>query len=114
MKKRLGCLHAHHSNIAYIETALTRHVEFVHIVDQILMYELTQLADSKMLIKVSYRMIESLHEDRVYLLKSLTAEQLQRVFLHSDTGLVTLECVMGLYAWYGKYHLTHIHNALVK
>lgn len=43
MKKRLGCLHAHHSNIAYIETALAMHeVELVHFVDSGFMYKMTQ------------------------------------------------------------------------
>ncbi|MFJ7737007.1 hypothetical protein ACIQ2D_11770 [Lysinibacillus sp. NPDC097287] len=43
MKKRLGCLHAHHSNIAYIETALAMHeVELVHYVDSGLMYKMMQ------------------------------------------------------------------------
>ena len=76
--------------------------------------EWTQLADSEMPIAVSCKMIESLHERWVYLLKSLTAEQLQRAFLHPDTGRVTLECAVGLYAWHGKHHLAHIQNALAK
>lgn len=43
MKRRLGCLHAHHSNIAYIEIALATHgVELVHFVDSGFMYKMTQ------------------------------------------------------------------------
>lgn len=43
MKKRLGCLHAHHSNIDYIEIALALHeVELVHFVDSGFMYKMTQ------------------------------------------------------------------------
>lgn len=43
MKKRLGCLHAHHSNIDYIETALAMHeVELVHFVDSGFLYKVTQ------------------------------------------------------------------------
>lgn len=74
--------------------------------------EWAKLPDSEMPIDVSYKMIESLHMRWVYLLTSLTAEQLQRAFKHPDTGLITLEHAVGLYAWHGKHHLAHIQNAL--
>lgn len=42
MKKRLGCLHAHHSNIKYIETVFSEYeIEFIHFVDPGLMYRVT-------------------------------------------------------------------------
>jgi len=41
MKKRIGCLHAHHSNIPYIEQVVTpMPVEWVHFVDPGLMHRL--------------------------------------------------------------------------
>lgn len=75
--------------------------------------EWAELPDSEMPISVSYKIIESLHERWSYLLKRLTAEQLQRAFKHPDTGLITLEHAVGQYAWHGKHHLAHIQNALV-
>ncbi len=42
MKKRLGCLHAHYSNIDYIENALSPFdFELIHFVDPALMYRVT-------------------------------------------------------------------------
>jgi aspartate/glutamate racemase len=42
MKKRIGCLHAHYSNIEYIEKALSPYeVELIHFVDPALMYRVT-------------------------------------------------------------------------
>lgn len=42
MRKRLGCLHAHYSNIEYIENALsTFNIELIHFVDPVLMYRVT-------------------------------------------------------------------------
>lgn len=39
MRKRLGCLHAHYSNIEYIENALSSfNIELIHFVDPALMY----------------------------------------------------------------------------
>lgn len=63
-------------------------------------------------VATSYKMVESLHERWVYLLTSLTEEQLQRAFNHPDSGLMTLEKATALYAWHGKHHLAHIHIAL--
>ncbi|GIO23077.1 hypothetical protein [Oceanobacillus sp. J11TS1] len=42
MRKKLGCLHAHHSNIGYIERALSLfNVELIHFVDPALMYRVS-------------------------------------------------------------------------
>jgi len=76
--------------------------------------EWAMLPDSEMPIATSLKLIESLHERWVYLLTSLTDEQLQRAFNHPDSGLTTLEHAIGLYAWHGKHHLAHIQNALAK
>ncbi|MFJ7951068.1 YfiT family bacillithiol transferase [Lysinibacillus sp. NPDC096418] len=76
--------------------------------------EWAKLPDSEMPIEVSYKMIESLHERWVFLLTSLTSEQLRRAFKHPDTGLIKLEHAVGLYAWHGKHHLAHIQEALAK
>ncbi|AVK86511.1 putative metal-dependent hydrolase [Lysinibacillus sp. B2A1] len=76
--------------------------------------EWAQLPDSELPVATSYKLIESLHERWVYLLSSLTKEQLQRAFNHPDSGLLTLEKAIALYAWHGKHHLAHIQNALAK
>ena len=42
MKIKLGCLHAHYSNIEYIENALSPYdIELIHFVDPALMYRVT-------------------------------------------------------------------------
>ncbi|MGY4558726.1 hypothetical protein ACVW18_005074 [Bacillus thuringiensis] len=42
MRKRLGCLHAHYSNIEYIENAFSLfNIELIHFVDPALMYRVT-------------------------------------------------------------------------
>ncbi|MFJ8460471.1 YfiT family bacillithiol transferase [Lysinibacillus xylanilyticus] len=70
--------------------------------------------DSEMPVSTSYKIIEGLHERWVYLLKILSEEQLQRAFNHPDSGLMTLEKAVALYAWHGKHHLAHIQIALKK
>ncbi|MEK5233734.1 hypothetical protein MHB42_18730 [Lysinibacillus sp. FSL K6-0232] len=44
MKKKLGCLHAHHSNIAYIEQGI-KDIELVHFVDPGLIHHISQGED---------------------------------------------------------------------
>ncbi|MFB5253519.1 hypothetical protein ACE38F_24890 [Bacillus mycoides] len=42
LRKRLGCLHVHYSNIEYIENALSPfNIELIHFVDPALMYRVT-------------------------------------------------------------------------
>lgn len=43
MPKKLGCLHAHYSNIDYIESLFTSYdIECIHFVDPALMYQVTE------------------------------------------------------------------------
>jgi len=76
--------------------------------------EWAKLPDVEMPIAASNKLIEGLHERWVYLLKCLTEEQLQQAFHHPDSGLMTLEKALALYAWHGKHHLAHIQMALAK
>ena len=71
-----------------------------------------ELSDSKLPIDTSLKIIESLHDRWVYLIENLTDEQLKRTFIHPDSGVVSLEGNIGIYAWHGNHHLAHIKNAL--
>jgi uncharacterized damage-inducible protein DinB len=71
-----------------------------------------ELPDSKLPIASSLKIIEALHERWVYLLENLTDEQLKRTFIHPDSGIVSVEKNIGIYAWHGNHHLAHIKNAL--
>ncbi|MFC7686057.1 YfiT family bacillithiol transferase [Ureibacillus sp. GCM10028918] len=73
-----------------------------------------ELTDSNLPACVSLNLIQSLHERWVYLLENLTVEQLKRTFTHPDSGEITLEKNIGLYAWHGNHHLSHIQNAINK
>lgn len=42
MRKRMGCLHAHYSNIKYLDDVLSEfNIELIHFVDPALMYRVT-------------------------------------------------------------------------
>ncbi|WP_325166695.1 YfiT family bacillithiol transferase [Viridibacillus soli] len=72
-----------------------------------------ELIDSKIPISSSLKIIEGLHDRMAYLLENLTEEQRKRNFHHPDSGLVSIEKNIGIYAWHGKHHLAHIQNALL-
>lgn len=71
-----------------------------------------ELADGKNApIEFSLNLLSSLHQRWVYLLKSLTEEQLARTIIHPEFHKeYNLEELIGLYAHHGKHHLEQIKN----
>jgi hypothetical protein len=60
-------------------------------------------------VEVSIRLLEALHQRWTALLKAMTPEQYQRVFIHPETGREhSLEWTLGLYAWHGEHHVAQI------
>lgn len=59
-------------------------------------------------VDVSLALLEALHLRWVILLKSLPPADLQRVFVHPESGDNTLMKTIALYAWHGRHHLAHI------
>jgi uncharacterized damage-inducible protein DinB len=56
----------------------------------------------------SIDMLTSLHSRWVNLLNSLSPSDLKKTFRHPESGLVTLEKAIAIYAWHGKHHVAHI------
>ncbi|MCR8641260.1 bacillithiol transferase BstA [Paenibacillus sp. N1-5-1-14] len=59
-------------------------------------------------IEVSLELLTALHEKWVILLKSMSAANFDRAFLHPVNGETKLDKATGLYAWHGNHHLAHI------
>jgi DinB superfamily len=57
---------------------------------------------------ISLALLESLHRRWVLLLRSLSAQDFTRTFIHPELGLVTLDKNVSLYAWHGRHHVAHI------
>lgn len=72
------------------------------------------LVDYSLPVEVSLTLLDALHRRWVHLLRSLTAEQLNRTFNHPESGVQPLWKVVGLYAWHSEHHLAHIKLALQK
>lgn len=76
--------------------------------------EWAKLPDYDMPPQSALNLLTSIHRKWVVLLRSLSAEQLERTFQHPESGEVSLKENIGIYAWHGKHHLAHIRLALKK
>jgi len=68
-----------------------------------------ELPDSKLVdLNVSLELINSLHKRWSILLKQLNEEELEKEFLHPESGMKNLKETICNYAWHGNHHLAHI------
>jgi len=56
--------------------------------------------------------LSALHERWVALLSRMSTDDWRRGFIHPDSGPITLDVNLGLYAWHGRHHLAHITSLL--
>ena len=71
-----------------------------------------ELPDARGPIGPSLDFLEALHARWVALLRSLSWAQLQREFVHPESGAATLAATVGSYAWHGRHHLAHIERLI--
>lgn len=68
-----------------------------------------RLADARTApVETSLRLVESVHERWVLLLRSMAAEDFARTFRHPELGVVNLDRNLALYAWHGRHHAAQI------
>ena len=61
-------------------------------------------------VEVSLNLLERLHERWVRLLLSLSEADWKRTFRHPESGILSLETNLALYAWHGDHHIAHVNN----
>ncbi|HMU33666.1 MAG TPA: putative metal-dependent hydrolase [Pyrinomonadaceae bacterium] len=67
-----------------------------------------ELADSSLPVSVSLAMLSAIHTRWVTLLESLSDADLQKAYIHPETGVWTIEMATALYAWHSQHHTAHI------
>jgi hypothetical protein len=68
-----------------------------------------QLDDSKTTpIETSLTMLSSLHDRMLRLIRSLKPDDFQRQLKHPESGAMTIDTLIALYAWHGRHHVAHI------
>jgi hypothetical protein len=58
----------------------------------------------------SLQLIEGVHARWVMLLQSLTEEQWQRGYVHTDFGRISIELSTLNYGWHSRHHVAHINH----
>jgi len=70
-----------------------------------------ELSDSRTTpVETSLTMMDALHERWMNLLRSMKPEDFSRKLTHPEHGTVSLDYMLGLYAWHGRHHVAHITN----
>lgn len=70
------------------------------------------LADTRLPVESSLLMLEGINNRIVALGKSLTEKDLQRSFIHSKNGPITVATKLAKLSWHEEHHLAHIKIAL--
>ncbi|MFH6769616.1 putative metal-dependent hydrolase [Gaetbulibacter aquiaggeris] len=102
---------SHHHSYTRFKWALTEENPVIKAYDE---GDWAELYDSKTgPIEMSLQHLKAIHFKLVYLLKSLSEEDLNRSFIHPQTNKeVILKHNIGLYAWHSNHHYAHIENLL--
>lgn len=66
------------------------------------------LADARLPLAVSLSLLASLHERWVGLWRAIEAADFARTLRHPEMGPMTLDALLGLYAWHGRHHIAHV------
>ncbi|MCG7342961.1 putative metal-dependent hydrolase [Sporosarcina sp. ACRSL] len=70
--------------------------------------------DTQLPVESSIKMLEGINERIVFLGNNIAEEQLDRTFIHSKNGEITVATKLAKLAWHENHHLAHIKLALSK
>ena len=105
------CADSHINNLIRFKLSLTEDSPTIRPYYEDRWAELIDATDNNL--TDSLLLLTGLHNKWVKLLRSLTAEQLKRTFIHPEHGTTfTVEENIGIYAWHCNHHLAHIKGAL--
>lgn len=76
--------------------------------------EWAKLPDNDLPVDSSLKMMEGINERVVAIGKHLTVQELDRIFIHSKNGPITVGAKMAKLRWHAEHHLAHIKIALEK
>lgn len=104
---------SHHNSYLRFKWALTEENPVVKVYDE---KAFAALEDSrKGPINLSLDHLAAVHARLVYLLRSLSGQQLERSWVHPvKEQEYTLRETVGQYVWHGNHHYSHIRNLLVR
>ena len=103
------CADSHINSYVRFKLALTEDLPTIKPYEESLWAE---LPDSKLPPLVSLKLLEALHERWVFILKSLSDDDLNREFIHPEQSeKISLKENILIYSWHCQHHLAHIRQA---
>jgi hypothetical protein len=103
------CADSHINSYARFKLALTENLPTIKPYEESLWAE---LPDSQLSPFVSLKLLEALHERWVFILKSLSDEDLNKEFIHPEQSeKISLKENILIYSWHCRHHLAHIKQA---
>lgn len=97
---------SHMNSYIRFKLALTEIEPTIKPYDESAWSELTDARTAR--IELSQELLESVTERWVMVLRAMSAADFERVFIHPETGRMTLTKALALYAWHGKHHIAQI------
>lgn len=103
------CADSHINSYMRLKLALTENLPTIKPYEESLWAE---LPDNNLSPFVSLKLLDALHEKWVYILKSLSEEDLNKEFIHPDQSeKISLKENILIYSWHCRHHLAHIKQA---
>jgi len=103
------CADSHINSYVRFKLALTEHLPTIKPYEESLWGE---LPDSRLSPFVSLKLLEALHERWVFILKSMSEEDLDKEFVHPEQSeKISLKENILIYSWHCQHHLAHIRQA---
>ena len=97
---------SHMNSFIRFKLALTEDEPTIKPYDEALWANLNDARDTP--VEVSLTLLESLHQRMDILLRGMGPAECARKLRHPERGPMTLDDMLGLYAWHGPHHIAHI------
>ncbi len=97
---------SHANALIRLKLALTEQEPAIKAYDQDAWVELADVRDVSPLVAVA--MTAAIHERFAALLRAMQPDDFARGLVHSETGRMTVDTLVALYAWHGDHHVAHL------
>jgi hypothetical protein len=61
-------------------------------------------------IETSLSLLETVHDRWVRILNAMSPSDFKRTLNHPESGIMTLDQLLAMYAWHSKHHVAHVNN----
>jgi len=102
---------SHHNSYTRFKWALTEDKPIIKAYYENRWATLFDSKNAPILLSLNY--LSALHAKWVFLLKGISINDLQKIFIHPNGNeQVSLAQNIGIYAWHSKHHFAHINNLI--